>query len=56
MKPNQIAALGFVIGYFIYDSTTGDESTSVAVEVINFETRIPRNCTNFSGWCMSIVL
>ena len=35
MKPIQFSALGFVIGYFIYDSTTEGESSSVAVEVIN---------------------
>ena len=32
----KIPALGFTIGYFIYDSTTEGDSTSVAVEVLNF--------------------
>ena len=35
IEPIQFAALGFVIGYFIYDSTTEGESSSVAVEVKN---------------------
>ena len=37
MHQKKFAALGFIIGYFIYDSTTEGESTSVAVEVINLE-------------------
>ena len=34
MHQKKFAALGFTIGYFIYDSTTEGESSSVAVEVI----------------------
>ena len=41
-KQNKFSALGFTIGYFIYDSTTEGESTSVAVEVINHKIPQPR--------------